>query len=93
MVNLEEAFLFGVDKSASGASWIAPKKAKQNLKELFMQRFDLSEAMSELLVNRDFKLDDLSDYFDPKIKNLMPDPSILIDMDKSVERILKAIIN
>ena len=93
MVNLEEAFLFGVDKSASGASWIAPKKAKQNLKELFMQRFDLSEAMSELLVNRDFKLDDLSDFFDPKIKNLMPDPSILIDMDKSVERILKAIIN
>ena len=93
MGNLEGAFLFGVENSASGASWIAPKKAKENLKELFTQRFDLSEAMSELLVNRGFKLDDLPDFFDPKIKNLMPDPSILMDMDKTVERLLKAIIN
>ena len=49
--------------------------------------------MSELLVNRSYKIEDLPDLFDPKIKNLMPDPSTLIDMDKSVERLTKAILN
>ena len=27
------SFLFGVEQSVSGASWIAPKKAKENLKD------------------------------------------------------------
>ena len=93
MDNEEEVFLFGVETSASGASWIPPQKAKTNLKELFIQEFGLTDAVSELLVNRGFNLEDLPNFFDPKIKNLMPDPSILIDMDKTVERIAKAIIN
>ena len=65
------SFLFGVEKSVSGASWIAPKKAKENLKDLFKQEFDLTEAMSELLVNRNFNIEELSNFFDPKIKNLI----------------------
>ena len=93
MDNEDEVFLFGVETSASGASWIPPQKAKTNLKELFIQEFELTEVVSELLVNRGFDLEDLPNFFDPKIKNLMPDPSILIDMDKTVERIAKAIIN
>ena len=36
MDNEEEVFLFGVETSASGASWIPPQKAKTNLKELFI---------------------------------------------------------
>ena len=93
MDNKDEVFLFGVETSASGASWIPPQKTKTNLKELFIQEFKLTDAVSELLVNRGFDLEDLPNFFDPKIKNLMPDPSILIDMDKTVERIAKAIIN
>ncbi len=87
------SFLFGVEKSVSGASWIAPKKAKENLKDLFIQEFDLSEAMSELLVNRNFNIEELTNFFDPKIKNLMPDPLVLKDMDKTIERLLKAVLN
>ena len=92
-MNEEHLFLFEVEKSASGASWIAPKKTQENIKELFIQNFNLSDAMSELLVNRNYKIEDLPDFFDPKIKNLMPDPSTLIDMDKSVDRLTKAILN
>ncbi len=87
------SFLFGVEKSVSGASWIAPKKAKENLKDLFKQEFDLTEAMSELLVNRNFNIEELSNFFDPKIKNLMPDPLVLKDMDKTINRLLKAILD
>ena len=39
------SFLFGVEQSVSGASWIAPKKAKENLKDIFKQEFELTEAM------------------------------------------------
>jgi len=92
-MNEDHLFLFEVEQSASGASWIAPKKTQENIKELFIQNFNLSDAMSELLVNRNYKIEDLPDFFDPKIKNLMPDPSTLIDMDKSVERLTKAILN
>ncbi len=87
------SFLFGVEQSVSGASWIAPKKAKENLKDLFKQEFDLTEAMSELLVNRNFNIEELSNFFDPKIKNLMPDPLVLKDMDKTINRLLKAILD
>ena len=87
------SFLFGVERSVSGASWIAPKKAKENLKDLFKQEFDLTEAMSELLVNRNFNIEELSNFFDPKIKNLMPDPLVLKDMDKTINRLLKAILD
>ena len=54
------SFLFGVEQSVSGASWIAPKKAKENLKDLFKQEFDLTEAMSELLVNRNFNIEEFN---------------------------------
>ena len=49
--------------------------------------------MSELLVNRNFNIEDLSNFFDPKIKNLMPDPLVLKDMDKTINRLLKAILD
>ena len=87
------SFLFGVEQSVSGASWIAPKKAKENLKDLFKQEFDLTEAMSELLVNRNFNIEELSNFFDPKIKNLMPDPLVLKDMDKTIDRLLTAVLD
>ena len=87
------SFLFGVEQSVSGASWIAPKKAKENLIDLFKQEFDLTGAMSELLVNRNFNIEELSNFFDPKIKNLMPDPLVLKDMDKTINRLLKAILD
>ena len=87
------SFLFGVERSVSGASWNAPKKAKENLIDLFKQEFDLTGAMSELLVNRNFNIEELSNFFDPKIKNLMPDPLVLKDMDKTINRLLKAILD
>ena len=64
----------------------------ENLKDLFKQEFDLTEEMSELLVNRNFNIEELSNFFDPKIKNLMPDPLVLKDMDRTIDRLLKAVL-
>ncbi len=36
-MNEEHLFLFEVEKSASGASWIAPNKPKKNIKNLLIQ--------------------------------------------------------
>ena len=46
-----------------------------------------------LIAIRKINIDEVNLYLNPKLKNTLPDPFILKDMDKSVERCIKAIIN
>ena len=84
-------FLFGVEKSASGASWITPKNYQENIKDLFVQEFNISEILARLLVIRNYNINEAKDFLNPKILNLMPDPLTLIDMDKTIERLTIAV--
>ena len=45
-------FLFGVEKSASGASWIAPKNYQENIKDLFIQELNMSHFRKYFLLCR-----------------------------------------
>ena len=90
--NKDESIQIG-ELSVSKAKWILPKQCPENIKDLFKQKFGLSDLISYILANRNFKIDDLSNYLKPKIKNLMPNPSELIDMDKAVDRLYSAVIN
>lgn len=57
------------------------------------QRFDLPELLGRVLAARDVALDGVTEFLDPTIKALMPDPSRLQDMDKAADRIASAIIS
>jgi single-stranded-DNA-specific exonuclease len=55
------------------------------------QRHGLSDLLAKVLLARNIAIDNLDDFLEPKLRNLLPDPLHLKDMDKAVERTLKAL--
>ncbi len=57
------------------------------------QRFELPEIVARLLAIRGVGFDEVEGFLEPSLKNHLPNPSVLKDMDKAADRIAKAIIN
>lgn len=55
------------------------------------QRYDLSPSVGQLLSNRGVSLEDVPAFLEPTLRNLLPDPSHLKDLDQAVERVVAAI--
>ena len=49
--------------------------------------------MSRLIAIRKIKLEDVNLFLNPKLKNMLPNPFILKDMEKSVDRTIKTILS
>ncbi len=79
-----------VEKSSDNKVWTIDD-VDHHLADKISRLYDLPPVLGEVLVARGFSLDSVEDFLDPKIKNLMPDPSLIKDMDKAVDRLLKAI--
>ena len=51
----------------------------------------MSEILSKLIAIRNIKIDDVKLFLNPKIKNYLPNPFILKDMEKAVDRTINSI--
>ena len=78
-------------KSVSGKEWII-KKFKEEEVNFLKENFFLDDIISKLLVLRKIKKEDVNTYLNPSIKNSMPNPFILKDMDKAVKRTVNSIV-
>ena len=76
--------------SVSGKNWLFKKFDSSDVTSL-AEKFSLSETVAKLLSIRKNKIDDISLFLEPKIKNLLPNPLQLKDMDKGVERVFQCI--
>jgi len=76
--------------SVSGKNWII-KKYNHETASYLKDNFNLSEIISKLLSIRNIKIEEVNLFLNPRIKNLLPNPFILKDMEKSVNRTIKAI--
>ena len=86
------AFL-GVKQSARGFTWRERlEPASQPLATAISQRHGLPDLLGRMLAARGIALEDVPTVLDPTIKALMPDPSVLRDMDKAAARLADAII-
>ncbi len=79
-----------VEESSEGRLWTV-REIDQPLADRISRLFDIPPVLAEVLVSRGFDLETVDNYLDPKIKNLMPDPSIIKDLDKAVDRLIEAI--
>ena len=61
--------------------------------ELISQKFEVSSLIAKLFSIRNISIDDVASYLNPTLKDNIPDPNILMDMEKACERILKALKN
>ncbi len=77
--------------SISGKKWILKKFDHNDIKYL-KENFSLDEITSRLLSIRKIKKEDINSFLNPSIKNFLPNPNILVDMDKSTIRTYEAIV-
>ena len=66
--------------SVSGKNWII-KKYNHETANYLKDNFNLSEIISRLLSIRNIKIEEVNLFLNPKIKNLLPNPFILKDME------------
>ena len=78
--------------SVSGKNWIL-KNFDHNDIRYIKENFSLDEITSRLLSIRKIKKEEINSFLNPSIKNFLPNPNILEDMEKSTLRTYEAIIN
>ena len=78
--------------SVSGKNWVLKKFNQEEIIYL-KENFFLDEITAKLLSIRNIKKEDINSFLSPSIKNFLPNPNNLLDMEKSTLRTIKAINN
>jgi single-stranded-DNA-specific exonuclease len=81
---------FAVDASFSGRRW-RMRTRDGDAARAFSRAADVSPLLADLLLGRGISATDVSDYLSPTLKRLLPEPLLLADMYKAVERTRAAI--
>ena len=72
--------------SVSSKNWILRKYNQEDV-IFFKDNFFLDEITSKLLSIRNIKKDEVKGFLNPSIKNFLPNPYILNDMEKSCKKV------
>ena len=78
--------------SVSCKNWIS-KEFNSDEITFLKNNYFLDEIVAKLLSIRKIKKEDIKLFLNPTIKNILPNPYILKDMDTAIERTIKAIAN
>ena len=78
--------------SVSGKNW-TPKEFDSDEIAFFKTNYFLDDIVAKLLSIRKIKKEEVKFFLEPTIKNILPNPYVLKDMDKAIERTEKAILN
>jgi single-stranded-DNA-specific exonuclease len=82
----------GVERSALGRAWHARLDAAGESRALAMvQRHGHSDLLARVMAGRGVTPEAAPAYLDAKLRDLMPDPSTLRDMDAAVTRLARAV--
>lgn len=92
MTGMTEALtpLYFGRRSINGKTWKLRTADEREVTTL-RQRLDLPQTICEMLGARGFSAETAPSFLAPTLKELMPDPSHLLDMDKAVDRIVRAL--
>jgi single-stranded-DNA-specific exonuclease len=91
LLTKSRAFL-GVERSALGRSWRDRLDATTQARaQVMMQLHGHSDLLARVLAGRGVLPDEAPLYLDPNLRRLMPDPHVLVDMEKAALRLAAAI--
>jgi len=76
--------------SVSGKKWISKEFSSDEI-EFYKTNYFLDEIVAKLLSIRKIKKEEIESFLAPTIKNILPNPYILKDMDKAIKRTEEAI--
>lgn len=83
-------FLFEGRRSISGKKWVYQEPDVRETLAI-AQTHRVTEFVASILLKRGVGLSQVPQFLTPTLKEMMPDPSHLKDMDKGVERIVQAL--
>ena len=84
------AFL-GVETSLTGRKWLGPTVELERAAELIVQDTDLPRALAQVLARRGVSAQEAASFLAPQLRELMPDPRSLKDMERASARIVRAL--
>ena len=86
------AALLGVERSICGRRWRLTG-ADERVGEAIAERLALPEIVGRLLAQRGIDLDHAPSFLAPRLRDQLPDPSHLRDMEISATRLVRAVRN
>ena len=92
MTDATDQAALGVSRSAAGQFWLMQESDDRQILAL-SQRLGLPDLLCRMLVARGISADQAPAYLDPKLRDLLIDPSRMADMDKACTRLAQAIID
>ncbi|NNV79099.1 single-stranded-DNA-specific exonuclease RecJ [Roseobacter sp. HKCCD6135] len=81
----------GVEQSLTGRRWVGPKAELERAAEMMTQQTDLPRAVCQVLARRGVPVMEARGFLDPKLKELLPDPRDMKDMETAAARFLDAV--
>ena len=86
-----ESSIIGVNSSVTGKKWVL-RDIDERMALMLSQRFSLPEIVGRILANRGINAETASQFLNPTLRDSLPDPNCLVDMEKAVERLFTAIV-
>ncbi|HYM73632.1 MAG TPA: single-stranded-DNA-specific exonuclease RecJ [Stellaceae bacterium] len=87
----DDAAFLGVECSAGGKRWRLRGTADDGAAAAIVARLAVPELVGRLLAQRGVALDVAAGFLAPRLRDLLPDPAHLRDMDRAVERLVEAV--
>jgi len=85
-------FFLDVRSSVCGRAWRDRLDERGSARALAIaQQHGVSELLARVLAGRGVEADQVTEFLDPTVRRLMPDPDTLTDMPKAAARIADAI--
>lgn len=81
----------GVDVSLTGRKWVGPGVEIERATEVLLQQTAMPQALCQVLARRDVSAADAEQFLAPSLRDLLPDPRSLRDMEKAAARFLAAV--
>ncbi|MEM6277774.1 MAG: DHH family phosphoesterase, partial [Pseudomonadota bacterium] len=90
MLDQAPAFL-NVESSLTGRRWVGPSPDTRRQAEALSQRLDLPPALCAVLARLGVSAEDAEGFLEPQLRDLLPDPRALKDMEHAAGRLLAAV--
>src|SRR3984893_13523070 len=82
--------VLGVERSACGRRWRL-RNGDARAGEAIAERLGVPEIVGRLLAQRGLDLDHARGFLAPRLRDHLPDPSHLLDMEAAVARLVRAV--
>lgn len=80
-----------VDRSLTGRRWVGPDPVQDRLSEAMARQTRLPLPLARILVSRGVAPEEAGTFLEPTLRELLPDPRSLRDMETAAARILRAV--